>query len=108
MDNYLIDRETLGKFVDELMAKKALPERDAADAEKYREEKIAELDRRISFAIVDALNDEQLVEFNNIMDRDDSPESYRVFFEKAGINVEDKIAEGMRSFGEDFLGGRNA
>ena len=36
MDNYLIDRETLGRFADELIKKKGAPAASAEDADKAR------------------------------------------------------------------------
>ena len=108
MDNYLVDRGTLGKFIDELMAQKSLPERSAEEAEKYREEKMGELNRKIGLKIVDALDDEQFAKFDKLLDRDESPEAYRAFFKGAGLDIENIIAEAMREFGEDYLGGRNA
>lgn len=108
MDNYLVDRETLKKFVDELMAQKSLPDQSAEDANNYREEKIKELNYHIGQKLVEALSIEQVREFNGLLDRDADQEDYRAFFENAGLNVENIIADAMREFGEDYLGGRNA
>ena len=110
MDNYLIDRETLGKFVDELIKKKALPVNTPEELNSLREESIKSLDDRIGLAIFGSLTDEQNTEFNQLLDRNNAGESdFESFFSKIGLDVERTITDTMNSFGEEFLaGGQNA
>lgn len=109
MDNYLIDRETLGKFVDELIKKKALPVNTPEELNNLREESIKSLDDKIGLAIFGSLTDEQNTEFNQLLDRADAEESdFENFFNKIGLDVEQKVTDTMNSFGEEFLaGGQN-
>ena len=109
MDNYLIDRETLGGFVDELIKSKTLPVSSAEELNAKREAAIKALDEKISLAIFGRFTPEQNTEFNQLLDRADATEAdYQDFFDKAGLDVE-KIAEGiMQQFAQDFLGGQNA
>ncbi len=109
MENYLIDRGTLEKFVDELMKKRSLPVNTAEEVNELREKMIKSLDDEISLAIFGSLNKEQLVEVNELLDREDSSEeTFKAFFEKAGINIEETIKTAAENFGAEFLGGENA
>ena len=108
MDDYLIDRETLGQFVDELIKKKTLPVNTAEELTEFREELIKTLDDRISLAIVCRLNEEQNQEINNLLDRGEvDSDILEDFFSRAGIDVEKVITETMESFAKEFLGGEN-
>lgn len=109
MDDYLIDRETLGKFVDELIKKKALAVDTTEELNLLREKAIKDLDDRISNGIFEKLNNDQLVEINRMLDDDaNSEEDFRQFFERADVDVENVITDTMRKFSEEFLGGENA
>ena len=109
MDNYLIDRETLGRFADELIKKKGATAAGAEDADKTREEVIAALDDRIGMAVFGSFTPEQNTEFNQLLDQDDVPvEAYQEFFDKHHINVEQLITDAVKSFSTEFLGGQNA
>lgn len=109
MDNYLIDRETLTKFVDELIKKRTLPADNAEELNELREQMIASLDKKIGIAIFSHLTEEQNTELNELLDRDDtSAETYKEFFDKIGLKVDQIIADTYKAFSEEFLGGQNA
>lgn len=109
MDNYLLDYETLGGFVDELMKAKPMPAQTPEELNALREENIKKLDDKVAVAIFSSLNDEQLKEINVLLDQDDgSPEVYEKFFQDSGINLQRIIANAMQSFKDEFLGGQNA
>lgn len=109
MDNYLVDRETLGQFVDELMKKKPLPANTAEELNALREKSIEALDHEIGMAIFSSLNEAQLEEFNQMLDRnEESPEVFQNFFQNTGIDLEKTIADAVQNFGTKFLGGENA
>ena len=104
MDSYLTDRETLGKFVDELLAKK-FPGKDPAELMNFREENIKQLDDEIGDAIFGALSREQLEEFNAILDSGEENEDvFRNFFSNAGLDLESKISETLQKFAARYLG----
>ena len=108
MDNYLIDRETLGGFIDELIKKKPLPVNAAEELTNYREEQIKALDDRIYQAVFGNLTDAQTQELNVLLDNNDtSPEAFNDYFNRIGINVEETIKNTMNAFGEEFLGVQN-
>lgn len=106
MDEYLLDRETLGKFIDELMKQRTLPVGSAEELTKYREEQMRILDNSISQALIGGLNSEQAAELNTLLDNEaENPDVFQQFFERQGINVEQVITNAMESFGRAYLGG---
>ena len=108
MDNYLIDRETLGQFVDELMKKKPLPANTPEELNTLREESIKTLDDQIGTAIFGSLTKSQLAEFNQILDQgEESPEVFQKFFQDANLDLRKTISDTMTAFGQQFLGGQN-
>ena len=108
MDNYLIDREVLEEFIDELIKQKPLPAENAEELNTLKEKSITALDDKISDAIFGSLSSAQLSEFNQLLDSDeDSPEIYQDFFEKAGINLKSIMTNTMEEFSKEFLGGKN-
>ena len=67
-------------------------------------------DQGKSHLAVGSLTDEQNTEFNQLLDRTDAGESdFESFFNKIGLDVEQRITDTMNAFGEEFLaGGQNA
>ena len=110
MDNLLMDRKTLGKFVDSLIKKKPLPANSPEELNVLREKAIEELDNKITIAIFSKFTKEQNEELNQLLDRPDTSEDeFRHFFDRSGINFEDVITNTIRNFGREFLlGGSNA
>ena len=108
MDDYLVDRGTLGKFIDELIKQKPLSVNSTEELNAFREKCMKELDNQISDAIFDGLTDEQNKELKSILDRDDdTTEEYQNFFNRAGINLVRTIASTMQNYAQAFLGGQN-
>lgn len=109
MDNYLIDREMLSQFIDELIKKKPLSVNTTEELSNFREEQIKSLDDKIGKAIFSRLTDEQAEEFSRVLDQnEEGPEIFEAFFDHIGIDVEEIIYNTMESFGKEFLeGGKN-
>ncbi len=108
MDDYLIDRETLSKFIDELIKKKPLPVDSTEELNTLRENSIKALDKKIGMAIFTSLSDEQLDEYNAMLDQnEESPEVFDSFFEKAGLDLEQIITKAAEDYAKEFLGGQN-
>ena len=108
MDNYLLDRQTLGQFVDELIKRKALPVDNAAELEELREREMKALDDKVFDAVFGRLNDEQAKELNQLLDNEEeSQDVFADFFQNAGIDLEKIIEQTMQDFATDFLGGEN-
>lgn len=107
MDNLLLDRSILEGFVD-LYINQKYPGRPAEELSSLREESIQKLDDKIYSSIFDSLNDDQIEDFNRLMDEDsDNPTAFRDFFKNAGVDLELKIKAAVDAFGEEFLGGEN-
>ena len=108
MDNYLIDRETLGSFIDELMKQRPLPANSADELNALREQNMQALNDKISDAIFGALNHDQLVEINTLLGDPDTPaETFADFFQKANVDLEKIISQTAQSFAAEYLGGQN-
>ncbi len=108
MEDYLIDKETLEEFVDELLRVKPMPVSGADGLGKVKEEMMQSLDDRINKAMLSSLSDEQLAELEQMLDRgEESPEAYDSLYQNAGINLESIISNEMNLFREEYLGGEN-
>ena len=107
MDDYVIDRETLGKFIDELIRKKPLPVNSAEELNNLREESIKSLDDKIAMAIFGKFTGEQNESYQKLLDEDNPPEVYQNFFKESGLDLEKIITEAMQEFSTEFLGEQN-
>ena len=112
MHEYLIDRETLGQFVDALIKQK-YPEQPAGEQaeafEKYREQLIEVLDNRIAANVFGGLSYDAHNELDQLLDDPNtSPETFRAFFEKYNLSPEDIIKTTLEDYKTEFLGGQNA
>jgi len=109
MDNYLIDREALEQIVDELMKQKPLPANSAEELYAIREKAIKDLDDKIGMAVFCSLSEEELAEFNRLIDNNEiSAEAYQKIFNDAGVDLQKIMAETISDFKNEFLGGKNA
>lgn len=108
MDNYLINRETLGKFIDELIKQNPLDIADVDELNRIRESAIAKLDEAIGLAIFSQFTQAQNAEYNQLLDRDATEDDYQEFFQRSGIDVDRTIAEATQKFANEFIGGQNA
>lgn len=108
MDNFLIERETLEKFVDELMRQKPLDVQTPEELNEMREAKIKELDDRVGEAVFGRLSKEQLAELNAMMNDAEMPaERFAEFFAKNNVDIENIMNETFQKFGEEMIGGKN-
>lgn len=109
MDNLLMDRETLGRFVDDLIKKKPLPVNTPEELTALREKAIKDLDDKMTTAIFNKFTDEQIAELNQLLDRPDaSEEDFKQFYGRTGIDFDDIIIKTLRAFSQEFiLGGQN-
>lgn len=106
MENNLIDRETLGQFVDALLAQK-YPGQPTEPLSEERERAMKALDDEIGLALFGKLDDDKLQEINQIMDGGADESAIDTFFKNAGIEPEKEVAAAMQAFAADYLGGQN-
>lgn len=105
MESHLVDKATLGEFVDALISAK-YPDQPADDLIDIREEAIRTLDHQILKDILGHLTKEQGAELNGLLENKDADEStFQTFFEKHQINIEQIIENAMVSFKDDFMKG---
>lgn len=103
-ENYLVDRQDLARFVDELIKKKPLPVDTTEELEDFRARTIDSLDDSIGLAIFGQLDDEQDAELNHLLDDKHSTEDdYEQFFTKIGLNVDQTVQDTMTAFASAFL-----
>ena len=109
MEDYLLDRETLEKFVDELMKKRPLPVDNAEELSKYKEEQMKALDDYITKSLFNSLTESQASELDQLLDNEqEDPGVFQSFFQNNSIDVERTITDAVESFGKKFLeGGQN-
>ena len=108
MNDYLIDRETLEKVLDEIMKKGPAPVGSAEELYAWREEKMKELDDKVSEAVFGSLNEEQLTEVNRLVDNGELTEANLMgIFEKAGVNLDAVVKRVLQEFSEEVMGGKN-
>ena len=104
MDDYLIDRQTLSQFVDGLIKKKALSVNSPEELDSLREKAIKSLDDKIGLAIFGSFTVEQNKEFNEMLDREGvNEDDFSNFFQRIGLDVNQKISETLNTFSEEFL-----
>ncbi|MDO4611774.1 MAG: DUF5663 domain-containing protein [Candidatus Saccharibacteria bacterium] len=108
MNEYLVDRETLGQFVDALIAQK-YQDQPVPNFEALREDEIKKLDDRIGKAVFGNLTEVELAEINSIIDSDEDDEArVQEFFDSSSINLQQVIQNTLLAYKREFLGGENA
>lgn len=110
-ENYLVNRQDLARFVDELIKKKPLPVDTTEELENFRARTIDSLDDSIGLAVFGQLTDEQDAELNQLLDDKKSTEDdYDKFFSRIGLDISQTVQDTMTAFAEAFLaeGGAHA
>ena len=109
MEEYILDRDTLGKVVDELIKKHPLSVDKAEELPKYKEEQMRALDNHVAKTLIGSLNQEQAASLSELLDQEtENPDVFRSFFDNQGIDVEQIILKAFNSFEKEYLmGGEN-
>ncbi len=110
MQDYLLDRETLGQFIDELMKKRPLPVESAEEINSFREKQMKALDDQITNALFDKMDERQISDLNQLLDQEkENPDVFSKFFINQGIDIEQIFTDALKSFSASYLaGGQNA
>lgn len=107
MENNYVQREMLGAFVDNLISQK-YPDQPLENFKDFREKSINALGDEINKSFFEDLNREQLAEINALFDGgENNPAVFEAFFEKNGVDPQQKITAVLKSFEAGFLGGAN-
>ena len=108
MQETLIDRETLGQFVDEIIKQKYPTGQPAEEIAKFREQAIAVLDDRIGTALFGNLSLVAHDEIDELLKNPATPpEAFQAFFEKYHLDPTKIITDQMAQFKDEILGGEN-
>ena len=106
MQDYLLDRETLAQFVDELMKKRPIPVDNVTEINSFREEQMKALDDHISDAIFGSMSDAQLSSLNQLLDQEkDNPDVFQNFFKAQDIDIDGIVANAVNTFSANYLAG---
>ena len=110
MEEYLLDRDTLGKVIDELMKQRALPIDSTEELNKYREEQMHALDDYVAESLIGGLSETQSASLDELLDREtENPDAFRDFFKEEGLDVDQIVSSAFESFSNNYLkGGQNA
>ncbi len=102
-----MDREELAQVVDRLIAQKPIKASNEQEAAARREELMGNLDRSIRLSILNRLTDEQLDEFDHMLDRDEdtTEDEYERFFQRAGVDLPETVKDVTNYFAQTYLGG---
>ena len=108
MENYFADRETLGQFIDDLIATK-YPGHPTEIYSHLRDRSIRELDERIMDAIIGSLDDAAQGQLEALLDQgEQSAAVFQDFFKTNHINLEEIITATLGDFQDEFLRRENA
>ena len=105
MDTTIFGRELLGKYVDELIARK-YPDQPSVNFAKLREDAIVYLDNRIADGILVCLTEEQLDDFQSKLEGNElnTPEAMRTFYDQCGLDLDAVMKKTVDDFANEFLG----
>ena len=108
MNDYILDRETLGGFVDELMKQKRAKVNSPMELNELREKNIRELDDRIGEAVFSKLDDDHLKQVRILIEKDNGNEKvFQRFFVDNNIDLQQIITDTMNNYANEFLGVQN-
>lgn len=106
MEEYLINKETLSKFIDELIKRYPIPIDDATKLKEFRDEQMRALDDHITNTLFGSLDEAQLNDLELLLNQEfENPDVFRKFFLDNNINVEQIIIDSVKSFNELYAKG---
>lgn len=106
MHEYLIDKEALGQFVDELFKHKSPSVTDEEQLNQLREDTITDLDNKIAAAIFGSFTKEQDQEYKQILNREDSTEQeLEDFLDRNNIDIEQIATKVAEDFAKNYMKG---
>lgn len=105
-EDYLINKETLSRFIDELIRRHPIPIDNAEKLKEFRDEQMRALDDHIINTLFGNLDDAQLNSLDQLLNQEfENPDVFRKFFLDNNINVEQIIIDSVKSFNELYAKG---
>ncbi len=92
----------LAAFIEQLLTKKGSKSSDPKELANQREALRRELEEKVELAMFEALSDEQLDEYEAMLDADASDEELEKFWDESGLDFGKVASEAMRKFAEEF------
>jgi len=94
---------SLDEFIDKLIAEKSFENIDGETMAQMKEDLMSRIEDRINAAILEAMPEDKLEDFNKILDSG-TPENIQKFTQENIPNAEEVIAKALVSFRERYLG----
>lgn len=103
MEENFVERAVLEEAADGLLKMRDYSQLSAEEFENLREGIIEDLDKKIGDAIFSDLSDDQLDEFETLLDNNGDEGVISAFFEKHNIDLQSRIEKSVQEFKDDFL-----
>lgn len=91
----------LTAFVEQVLEKRGIKSSDPKELANQRENVRRELEEKVELAMFEALSDEQLDQYEKMLDEDASDEDLDRFWEKSGLDFETVAATAIKQFVEE-------
>lgn len=98
------ETQALEELANEMLVEKGLLEQDRAQHGKLRHELVQQLNETIERAVIGALSDVQLVEFDRMLDADVDDQEIEDFFDRSGVDFEKAANEALMKYRAEYLG----
>ncbi len=95
--------ENLTSFIEELLVKAGMTQLPADFREKYVAKLVAQLEERVGLQALQELDEEQLADFERLVQKDKAPELVFEFFNRHVRDFPAKMARVMKNFSDEFL-----
>ena len=103
MEENFVERAVLEEAADSLLKMRDYSQLGAEEFKNLREGVIEDLDKKIGDAIFSDLSDDQLDEFETLLDNNGDEDAISAFFEKHNIDLQSRIEKSVQEFKDDFL-----
>lgn len=103
MEENFVERAVLEEAADGLLKMRDYSQLSAEEFENLRKGIIEELDKKIGDAIFSDLSDDQLDEFEALLDNSADENAIGAFFEEHNIDLQSRIKKSMQEYKDDFL-----
>ena len=98
-----MQNQELKKFVDTILKEKNLKGVEQNILDKLSDELTSSLETQINRALVDSLNDQQLNDFEKLVDEQNT-EKLKTYFNDVGVPVQQIVTQVMTRFRSAYLG----
>jgi len=97
-----MSENSLRKFVDGLVEEVDL-DLPPDEMEEYKQKLTQQLQRRLGLISLDHLGDEDLADYEELLDKDPESEDIRKFFSSRIDNYEQKVTQALKEFSQEYI-----